>query len=224
MIVRTNVTRLYSWFRVAVSLGINTKPLFFDLTCILSSDRSYHQSWRSNAKYNKKALLKSGFPAEFQNRIPWFFHDFSRNVSVFPGYKYRINMNRKRLLKHRINSCTDWSQQFKEILEKSMYNNKMYKGMYYVYLKCARSAKKLIHKVLNHWQNSMIFPGWFFQIPWFLDLFHDFSRSGKSFFSFSRFPWFFQRLETLLNKGPPRNTTYEITSHKRGEGEAKKCR
>ncbi len=60
------------------------------------------------------------------------------------------------------------------------------------------------HKVSNHWQNSMIFPGWFFQIPWFFQVFgafskfHDFSRSGIFFFSFSRFPWFFQRLETLF--------------------------
>ncbi len=35
------------------------------------------------------------------------FHDFSRNISVFPGYKYRIKMSKKRLVKHNINPCTD---------------------------------------------------------------------------------------------------------------------
>ncbi len=35
------------------------------------------------------------------------FHDFSRNISVFPGYKYRINMHKKRLVKHHTNPCTD---------------------------------------------------------------------------------------------------------------------
>ncbi len=60
----------------------------------------------------------SGFPAKFRNRIPWFFHDFSRNISVFPGYKYRINMNKKRLLKHRINPCTRGQNGFWQKAEK----------------------------------------------------------------------------------------------------------
>ncbi len=62
--------------------------------------------------------------------------------------------------------------------------------------------QKFIHHVSNHWQNSMIFPGWCFQIPCF-------SQVWKFFFSFSRFPWFFQRLENLSWAPPsPRIITF----------------
>ena len=37
--------------------------------------------------------------------------------------------------------------------------------------------QKFIHHVSNHWQNSMIFPGWCFQIPWFFQVFGPFSNS-----------------------------------------------
>ncbi len=29
--------------------------------------------------------IKTGFPAELRNQIPWIFHDFSRNIFVFQG-------------------------------------------------------------------------------------------------------------------------------------------
>ena len=65
--------------------------------------------------------------------------------------------------------------------------------------------KNWFPKVSNYCQNSMIFPGWIFQNPWFFQVlgsffkFHDFSRSGKSFFHFPDFhdfsrgwkPWLF---------------------------------
>ncbi len=86
-----------------------------------------------------------------------------------------------------------------------MYNNKMYKCVYYRYLKCARSARKIgftkfqiTDKIPWFFQVDFSkfhgFPRFwgFFQIPWFFQVW-------KRFFSFSRFPWFFQRLETLIN-------------------------
>ncbi len=52
---------------------------------------------------------RSGFPAKFRNQIPWFFPDFSRIIPVFPGFKYRTNMNKKRIVKHYINPSIDKS-------------------------------------------------------------------------------------------------------------------
>ncbi len=86
-----------------------------------------------------------------------------------------------------------------------MYNNKIFKGMHYGCLKCARSMKKLVSHCLKSlskfhdfsrsiFSKSMIFSGFwgFFQIPWYFQVW-------KKVFSFSRFPWFFQRLETLVH-------------------------
>ncbi len=50
---------------------------------------------------------------------------------------------------------------------------------------------------------SMIFPYWYFEIPWFFRdfglffKFHDFSRSGKCIFHFPGFLWFSRPLGTL---------------------------
>ena len=51
-----------------------------------------------------------------------------------------------------------------------MYNNKLYKGMYYGYLECARSAQKI---GFTKFQITDKIP-WFFQVDFFK--FHDFSR------------------------------------------------
>ncbi len=89
-----------------------------------------------------------------------------------------------------MNSCTDWSQDSKGFWEESTYNNKMYKGMYYGYLKCAHGTWEIAFIKFKITTNSMIFsrlisphpmmfPGFgtFFK-------FHDFARSGKGFLHF----------------------------------------
>lgn len=52
-------------------------------------------------------ITQPGFPAEFWNQIPWIVHDFSINTSVFPGYKYRMNMNIRTLVILSIVSCKE---------------------------------------------------------------------------------------------------------------------
>ncbi len=41
-------------------------------------------------------IINSGHQG-FQPNFGIEFHDYSRNISVFPGYKYQINMNKNRL-------------------------------------------------------------------------------------------------------------------------------
>ncbi len=73
-----------------------------------------------------------------------------------------------------------------------MYNNKTYKGMHYGYLECVLTKFHDFSRLI-FFSNSMTFPGFldFFQIPWLFQV-------RKKFLSFSRFTWFFQRLETLF--------------------------
>ena len=129
-------------------------------------------------KINEHTVVRvsSRIPESISMIFQWFFQKHSR----FSGYKYRINMNKKSIVKHHINH---------RMYEKNKFGKnecttiKCTKPCTW-YLKCAQS------NVSNRWKNSMIFQGWFFYISWFFQFFgafskfHDFSRSGKFFFIF----------------------------------------